>query len=376
MTRMALRVVGPFRGTSGYDRLTREFVRQFVKSGVLVQLLELCGWSYAMPENLRDRHFDELAGAIDARTTLHIALPTQVHAHPETVNVNYTMFEASRIPASWAAASARSKLVIVPTDSSLAAWLAAGVPSSKLRIAPQGVDVTYFGASVTPLNLLVGNRRLSSYGTRVLSVADLTPRKNHLGLLRSWIRATEPGDDAVLVIKSTASRQRCDEFLADVAQMEAELGRGLRSAAPVALVFELFSDDTMRALYQASTHYISMSLGEGWDLPMMEAAVSGCQLIAPRHSSYLSYLTDDDAELLPVREVPAMFEGRLRPEDAIWFEGTTWWRPDESAASELLRAIVRGTYGAPKASPKRRISTAYPWQRAAQRVLEILREAT
>jgi hypothetical protein len=42
-----------------------------------------------------------------------------------------------------------------------------------------------------------------------------------------------------------------------------------------------FADSAMPRLYAAATHYISMSFGEGWDQPMLEAAASGLRLIAP-----------------------------------------------------------------------------------------------
>ena len=54
-----LSVVGPFHGPSGYDRHTREFVRQFVALGVDVHLTQLDGWSSPVPEEMRERWLDE-----------------------------------------------------------------------------------------------------------------------------------------------------------------------------------------------------------------------------------------------------------------------------------------------------------------------------
>jgi hypothetical protein len=42
-----------------------------------------------------------------------------------------------------------------------------------------------------------------------------------------------------------------------------------------------------------------MSRGEGWDLPMTEAAAAGLRLIAPRHTAYLTYLDAEVAQLIP-----------------------------------------------------------------------------
>src|SRR5262249_1674474 len=115
-------------------------------------------------------------------------------------------------------------------------------------------------------------------------------------------------------------------------------------------------------------HYVSLSHGEGWDQPMMEAAVSGLALIAPAHSAYLTYLREEDAYLIPSPLRPARIAGRLGPEDRVFFDGVNWWHPDEDAAADIIRRVVRGT-APPKRSPKDRIAAEYTWEKAAAALL-------
>jgi hypothetical protein len=56
--------------------------------------------------------------------------------------------------------------------------------------------------------------------------------------------------------------------------MREQAGRDFADAAPVLLINEVLGDRQLRALYRTATHYISMSHGEGWDMPMMEAAAA------------------------------------------------------------------------------------------------------
>ena len=49
----SLEVIGPFKGASGYDRHTREFVRHLVRQGVRVRLTHLPGWSVDLLDGLR-----------------------------------------------------------------------------------------------------------------------------------------------------------------------------------------------------------------------------------------------------------------------------------------------------------------------------------
>jgi glycosyltransferase involved in cell wall biosynthesis len=190
-------------------------------------------------------------------------------------------------------------------------------------------------------------------------------------LLRTWIRATEQGDDAVLVVKSTSfvSADRL-EFEQDLRTMQERLGRSLEDAAPVVMLERALDDGGVRSLYAAATHYISMSFGEGWDLAMIEAACAGLNLIAPRHSGYLGYLGEDDALWLPARLEPASFEGNSGRVDERFFRGTQWWRPEEDAAVEVVRRAIRGEQA--KQSPQERIVREFTWERAARKLVDVL----
>ncbi len=369
----SLEVVGPFKGSSGYDRHTREFVREFVRQGVSVHLTNLQGWSLDLPTAMRETWFDTLDAPVSADTLLHFTMPNQARPQNGKRNVNYTMFEAERIPQAWATCAEAQDLIVVPTASSYSAWALSGVPEARLRICPLGVDGKYFSTPAKPARLTTSQgRSLASYRYRFLNIAELRPRKNHLGLLRSWIRATCSEDDAVLVLKGSVFQEGVmDEFQSDLAAMQHSLGRSLSEAAPVILIPTIVSNDMVRSLYAAATHYLSLSRGEGWDQAMMEAAVAGLELIAPKHSAYLSYLVDEEAHLIPASLKPARFEGRMGIADWTWFRGLRWWEPDEDAAVEIIRSIVRGQ-AKPKCSPQARIARDYTWEKAARRLLELI----
>jgi glycosyltransferase involved in cell wall biosynthesis len=368
-----LKVIGPYKGSSGYDRHTREFVRAFANMGVSIELRNLDGWSTELPAAARDPWFDGLTQPVDADTVLHFTMPNHARPEPGRRNVNYTMFEADRIPAAWVELARGHDMIVLPTEAAFRAWADSGVPEQRLRVSPLGVDAPYFSQPCRPLAITTRDGRpLSSFRTRFLNVAELRPRKNHLGLLRAWMRATGPADDAVLILKVSVFQARAlAQFQADVADMQRRLGRSLNNAAAIVVIADQLSDAAIRALYGSATHYISMSHGEGWDLPMMEAAVSGLSLIAPRHTAYMSYLRDDEAWFVPAPAGPARLEGRMGREDQMFFDRLSWWLPDEEAAAEIIRAIVRGDAPS-KRSPKDRIAMTYTWENAVNRLAETI----
>lgn len=287
--------------------------------------------------------------------------------------INYTMFEADRLPASWVPRAREFDLTIVPTEACYQAWVASGVSTGSLRICPMGVDGRYFSPAVPLVALRVARGRLlTSYRHRFLNVSALGSRKNQMGLLRCGIRATCAKDEAVMVLKTWVPDE--DLFQADLANMLRDHRLRLSGAAPIIFVPEYLTEEMLRVLYLTCTHYISMSRGEGWDLAMMEAAVCGLDLIAPRHTAYVSYLREDEVNFIPASLRPATFEGYTDTACRELFEGLRWWEPDEDFAVEIIRGIVQGRKEA-RRSPQARIAAEYSWEKAAARLIQLISPA-
>jgi glycosyltransferase involved in cell wall biosynthesis len=367
-------VRGSFRGASGHDHHTREFVRQLAGQGVRIQLSDISHWHpVKLPADACDPWFEQLISPVEAATVLHFCMPHQVVTRGDRLTVNYTMFEATGVPADWVARGRDHDLVVVPTQSSRQAWLASGFAPDKLRTCPLGIDVDRFGPGREPLPLSPpGGRPVADYRVRVLNVSELVPRKNLAGLVRAWIRATSADDDAILIIKvGTSFREETSALFRQLAIMEQRLGKRREQAAPILFVNRLLAEAEMPRLYAAATHYWSMSHGEGWDQPMTEAAATGLRLIAPSHTAYLEYLDPDVAQLIPARRTPA--DARGHKWTAPLFEGAQWWTPDEDAAVQALRNALEGR-DQPAARARDRLASAFTWRQAGARLIEILTE--
>jgi glycosyltransferase involved in cell wall biosynthesis len=320
-----------------------------------------------------DPWFEELCRPLDVSLTLHFTMPHQVKIDPTTLNVNHTMFEATRIPEAWVEHNLRHDLVLVPTESSRRAWIDSGFPEERVRLSPEGINPHLFAKPVAPLTFRTqAGRPVLDFRARFLNVSELGPRKNIVGLLHAWLDATREDDDAILILKLGRYAPGWFELmLQQMRKLEQETGRHFVDAAPVEMLFDLLSDADMPRLFAVGTHYISMSHGEGWDQTMVEAAASGLRLIAPDHSAYPTYLTSATATLLPSREIPARFEGD--PELQAMFAGANWWEPDHQAAVAAIRAAIRrpdqGPYGA-----REQILTHFTWERATRRLIDVLND--
>ena len=365
-------VIGPYRGSTGYDRHTRELTRQLLQNGFDIQLYEFKRWSPPLPLSQQDPFFDKLNKPTGATTCLQFLTPSHARPLNGLKNINYTMFEAVRIPDSWVESAHQMDLIIVPNQYGKNIWMESGVPGGKIEICPLAVDGKFFSGASDPLGTpLDETRPFSGYTNRFLNIAEFRPRKNHMGLIRSWLKATNKNDDAVLILKLSSSPDTFFRFQANLRNLEKTLNKPLREAAPLVLINRQLSHDEIRALYHSSTHYISMSRGEGWDLPMMEAAAAGLNLIAPGHSGYGEYVEEKDFFVIPSRQIPVNREDFTGFGDIMFFEGLQWWEPDEEFSAQLIRDIIdRKVMAKPK--PRDRIINKYTWEKSGRILADIL----
>jgi glycosyltransferase involved in cell wall biosynthesis len=186
------------------------------------------------------------------------------------------------------------------TADELLDWLDLHPPT---RTAPLQVGYAHLGADIAAsapsggigadeLALLALLRQRPT----LLMVGTLEPRKMHTQALRALERLWRDGVDVNLVIAGKAG------WLLD------QLGPSLRAHAEAGkrlFWLERASDEMLLRLYQDSTALLAPSMGEGFGLPLIEAAQHGLPVIARdlpvfrevggEHVWYFS--ADDDAEL-------------------------------------------------------------------------------
>lgn len=358
---------GPFSTASGYAHMGRRYIQTLRRQQVPLQVIGVFGH-----ETWAD---EPLEAPVGAKAAINIMVPLAVEPIPGLATILYSMFEGPRISRTWAKQSLAADMVIVPTQSSRLAWASQGYPEDRLHVCPLGVDAEPAAADAPPLTLVDGNgRRVDSYRHRFLNVSDAIPRKNLDGVLRVWLRATSRGDDAVLILKpgkggTEAARRHLQTI---VRQTQEHVGRSFADAAPIVLVDQPLSEAEMTGLFRTANCYFSLSHGEGWDLPLSKAGAMGLGLIAPAHSSYLDYLDERFARLIPCTTGPAHLPYSSEPWEP--FFGLDWWEPDETVAAGIISDIIAGRDKAlPDASAH--LLGNFTWDQAARKLRHILADA-
>lgn len=175
-------------------------------------------------------------------------------------------------------------------------------------------------------------------------------RKN-LSALVKWFCDQYKGNKEVgLVLKSSIvgySSVDLKHLTARIKEIKGQSGCG--EFPRIQLVHGFLTAQEMAALYKHPSvkAYITLTHGEGFGLPIIEAAACGLPIIATDWSGHLDFLHINGSR----KFVAVPYEVKEIPESCVWenilVKGSRWANPDEKQA-KMLMAKVNLSYDKPK----------------------------
>jgi len=172
-----------------------------------------------------------------------------------------------------------------------------------------------------------------------LTVAQFGPRKNLPNTIK-WFVEEFRNDDAGLIVKSNIAKNS----LMDREHLQGQLTQILRSLGErrckVYLLHGDMTDEEMHALYKHPkvNAFLALPHGEGFGLPIFEAAYSGLPVVATGWSGQLDFLVDEDGRS---RFYNVAFDLQPVQKEVVWkgvlIEESMWAYPRETSAKEQMR---------------------------------------
>jgi hypothetical protein len=247
-----------------------------------------------------------------------------------------TVLERDRISQRGAALLATAAQVWGAASATLDALERSGVPREKLRL----IRCPYFPDD--PHLPLRGRQR--TRGRPVLyAIGKWEPRKDQHRMLLTFFRAFKPGE-ARLILRSNALARRVANYPLSPAESLAIWSKDERVIAngwtadkmydDVSWIATRLDDRSMLSLHAIGDVYVSMSHGEGFDMPGLDAKLSGNRMIYTPSGGPEEYASHSDVRVARSGDAPCHPMYRWNP-DAKWLDY------DGDQAVEAMRAVIQ-----------------------------------
>lgn len=347
MKKVVLRA--PLLTKSGYGVHARQ-VFQYLLSKPGVQLYTQCVPWGITPWYTNPTDCDGLVGEIIKRSapqnqdekydvSLQVILPNEWDPSVASFNVGITAgVETDKCNPTWASLHCnKMDMVIVPSDHARDTLRRTAVTTTPIHVVPEAYFPHLDFEPKSKLDLgLTADFNFLTVGVMTGQNPD-TDRKNLFYLIKWFIEEFKGKENVGLVVKTNRGRETTIDRAITTQVLESLLSELKHTGSPkIHLLHGTMTREEMNALYKHPDIkcLVSATRGEGFGLPLLEAAVAGLPVIATNWSAHTEFLNNGrwikvDYDLVPVAD--------SRIDNNIFMEGAKWAHVDEGSFKKCVR---------------------------------------
>lgn len=277
---------------------------------------------------------------------------------PDVYSINLTVYEAEQIPKPWVSMAESFDEIWVPAKFAQQSFENSGV-SNQFRVMPEGADLDRFQPD--------GESLFQYDGFTFLSVFDFIHRKGWDVLMEAFSQEFTKYEDVNLLVHTHYS-QNTEK---DKRMVEAELREIAEkyNSPDYNLSFGYIEEEEFPKLYRSGDAFVLPTRGEGFGLPLFEAAASGLPVVTTDYGAPPEYLGDEPYWIETKGVEPYPFEEAVKHEPNC--TGLEFARPSIISARRKMRDVYLDWKDDDVKSPD---VSHVNWDDAAEQVAERLEE--
>ena len=277
--------------------------------------------------------------------TFQLQLPDEWDPNLGKFNIGMSAFvETDRCNPAWIDRCNQMDLIVVPSSFTKSIVEKSGIVLKEIKVIPE-----YFNQKILNKNSTTSFEKIKTRFNFLMmaQLTDVNPendRKNILNTIKTFCETFENNKDVGLILKTSAGKYSQEDKKITVEVMKNLLSQVRKSNFPkVHLLHGDMSSKEIADLYNSKkVHaFLSATRGEGYGIPLVDAAAAGIPVIATNWSGHLDFLKDDfvkvDYSLVDISE--------NKIDNRIFFKNFKWANPcNKSLSNNLIRVCEKYDY--------------------------------
>lgn len=322
-------VQGPYDTSYSLALVNRELARGLERAGENVAVESRDGpGSYAPSPAFLAGNPDLAAMAARSEAMVHSSVCLRNQYPPFVADMrgdfrilaNYA-WEESGFPCAWVDEINSTINLITVVSRFVAKVLRDNGVSAPIKVVGNGVDHLKRSTVARP--------RAGGDKFRFLHISSCFPRKGVDALLAAWVSAFDADCDVELIIKTFPNPH--NRVANDLESLRSAYPRH----APIRLIEAEYDAAEMRELYELADCVVCPSRGEGFGLPLAEAAALGAPILTTAYGGQSDFCTPQTAWLCDYSFAPS--------QSHLDVPGSVWVEPDVGSLARTLAACRNAT---------------------------------
>lgn len=357
---MKINLVGSIEGNSGYAHHTRNLATALEKLGHDVAIETFIinpEWKKTTPPEIT-----RMISKDHSQEQVQVIIMPPPQAYTKSGDRNkifqYAIFEGTQVPTGWKLALNEPFItrVIAPSEHTKKACLNGGV-KTPIDVVPHGVNTKVFNPQAKPIfedkdSFTFVWCKGWALGEKDRSALDV--------FLRAFSEEFKEEEKVRALVKINAAYAQ-KNYALEIQKLN--LNKNARNKILINTAF--LPEQEMAGIYTSGNVFVSVSRGDAFDLPCLEAMACGLPVIYSTHNGH-----EDYAKGWPLEKGRLIKPGDPNP----LYEECQWWETDQKELQEVMRKAYDGQLDY-KQTDIVLVASHYTWKKSAENLLESIKKA-